>query len=241
MQPQRMVVFEGPAGSGKTTLLNALMASRPQLLARPAVLPDFERPRAYVGREGRLLSQLKDFRTTLAIVSHEDTTAVLVDRWYVSQWVYGSIRNGRKRLVDQEGRRLLKAAFYTARAAIVEKAAREFSPEVPPTQILSTLFLFAIPDLATLQWLRSGPQKQGRQYPYDPAIEIALYQDAAAKLSHAATVFEETGVSVSVAVLQTSSPEAMATLATRAADVVTEWFYANSTPISQLQTVSPVS
>jgi len=188
MDSRVMIVLEGSAGSGKSTLAARLVRDGlGELAVMPAII---ERPRAYTGYSGLLLSSVKDYMASLAVVGHQSSFPVIVDRWVISNWVYSQIR------LRQEGvmlmpsvkvdhlYRSLVSSFRLLRQAREEIISRSFGipnevwDDVRPQHII---FVFVMPRPDVIQRYRD--QTPTRTFPYDVQEEASLYQYAATILS----------------------------------------------------------
>lgn len=170
-----LFVMEGPAGSGKSfqiSINNDLWTEVP----RVATLP---RPRSYDGLEGIMLSQLKDMQTSTVLAYQDPSKTYVVDRWLLSQLVYGSIRQNRG-LHSGYVFELIKSGIQNIACAFEEKMIR--SRDIQPSFKLNIVvdFLILLPTVELLTMQRSGGKKE---YPYDPETEIKMYRTMADILS----------------------------------------------------------
>lgn len=197
------LVVEGPAGSGKTTLISRLTEDGFFLL--PPAVTDFKRPRTYDGERNLALSIVKDSGSILStaiyrmIVREWELVGIpLIDRWAVSQMVYGRIRRGMNPSMDQNfisavGEELhaelslVKALYRTmiSRDGFYDRfylreplpnigaELREIAGLFPKLNIMIAVVL---PSLKLLTTTRGAEfEKTRREYPFDPSLEIRMY------------------------------------------------------------------
>lgn len=221
----KVIVFEGPAGSGKTTALKAVMESEELSgkVATAELLPTFDRPRSYEGRDGVLLSQMKDYRTTLQLLSHVGPEAVIVDRWYISQWVYGTIRRNEYDLNYYQGLWLIQNAFLTYEQAARELLTREWPTKPVLTTPLDILFVFMLPDTPVLNYLRSHAD---REFPYSPENECWMYGKAAK------IVCDVKALNISCVKVRTETVTSLGLINPRLIRRIRDWYDGYLSPVS---------
>lgn len=177
-----LFVIEGPAGAGKSTLIQHFLDRYLEELQPATPLISFDRPRSYSGEEGLLLSQIKDYQTTVRLVSgwgpYERGTAFIADRWYLSQLIYGSIRNGHGGPEPSQLHLGLLAAARAVHYGDLEYRAR-YPVELTVQTIYRIHFMILIPSLGMLVEQR---EKAGRDFPYDPRIEQRAYGELTIRL-----------------------------------------------------------
>jgi hypothetical protein len=173
---KHIVAVEGPAGSGKSYLASRLLREFRNVLA--PTMPEFNRPRSYSGDWGIQLSQLKDYRSLLAMASPDDWQATtLIDRFVMSQAVYGEIRRGWS--ADRPDTptignwmQTLRHAFSMLRAIELDHVARSLAPLARPELQYHLHYVVMLPNYDFLEELRD---QGGKTYPYPAKTEVALY------------------------------------------------------------------
>lgn len=169
-------VLEGPAGSGKSTLIQKidLWSPVPQITQLP-------RPRSYDGIEGIRLSQLKDAASVISIAYQEPNIPLVLDRWLISQWVYGTMRQGQTDLDPRVGLALIENGISRIILEVEDRLTRSFQVGKPVIVTVSPTFIILIPSVLRLKMNRAQVNETGklREYPFDPEQEIRLYQEAA--------------------------------------------------------------
>lgn len=175
-----LFVMEGPAGSGKSTMIQKLLGCFPALLRPVTPLAQMDRPRNYVGDEGLLLSQLKDYQTTLNLVGMEmGSSGLIADRWYLSQLIYGALRQGKG---GPEPDKLHQGLLGAARA--VHQADREYWSRYPCEVEVDARYrihlMLLLPSLGMLTEQREGVN---RDFPFKAAREQKAYGDLILRLS----------------------------------------------------------
>ena len=194
----RFLVIEGPAGCGKSTIIKKLTDGQRPFIQVPPVT-QFERPRSYVGAHNLALSQIKDLTSFLSIClwmmnrpPELQTTIPVVDRWMISQMVYGRLRRSIR----------FSGAFYPEERGILAEASFELiqsqylyqnlmardgqfaRDSYTPIDALVSLGLprleiymaIVLPSHQLLQKTRQAETSLNeRKYPYPAADEIQMY------------------------------------------------------------------
>lgn len=169
---KQIFIIEGPAGSGKSTLINSFREDWLKFhLANTArnVLPI---PRDFGPESGASFSQYKDFMnlSEAITVPEED---VVIDRCFVSQGVYHSLRTndqvGFKRYFQELPSHLATAATMLA----LDYSHRSFNTitEIPRLHILFNL-------IPTLELNKRRESAGDRKYPFSALEENSLYRNA---------------------------------------------------------------
>jgi hypothetical protein len=176
MNLRRAIIFEGPAGSGKTTLMNHFRQSPSVQLSTEPELPEIDRPRAYTGTLGLWHAQLKDHRSAMHMLMTPEDQVSLIDRWVVSQQIYDHIRQGRTELKRDALSYSLTYAMQNIANLWGEHWAR-MDCSIPPVT-LNLMFVFVVSAAIDVRTMRSGPEAEGRKYPYSAEAEVNLYRQA---------------------------------------------------------------
>lgn len=171
MYKRTIYVVEGPAGSGKTRLIQALAERGIWTPVEPII--DFERPRAFSGPEGVAYSLVKDhISMTSALMTPRDTIPV-IDRWMLSQWVYGEIR--RNELFDlAHGYSQAFSAMSSVNSIALELLYRQGKRMADIGSVVVYVHIFVL--LPGLDLLKRNREKAGRSFPYDPKTETHKYR-----------------------------------------------------------------
>jgi hypothetical protein len=171
-------VIEGPAGCGKSTLIEKLehKGVAASLMNWDETI-QLERPRSYEGDFGVMHSQLKDIfsiqRALYTWASGEDKP-IMIDRFLLSQWVYGTIRQGLRNLNQQWGTKIILGGADLIGLSWDHFLSRLF---VEPKSVgIYLLYWILVPEPGLLADLRAN---SGKIYPYDPYQEAFLYKEAA--------------------------------------------------------------
>ncbi len=117
-----ILAIEGCQGAGKTTLGAELMVSKKVLPVFP-LINVLDRPKQFEHKDnGAGLSLVTDLTWLLSAIQkyhyNQTNTPFLIDRFFVSQWVYGQLR---ERAAGRPGRPvtgLLKQSLLTAQTLI---------------------------------------------------------------------------------------------------------------------------
>lgn len=179
---KKVLVIEGPAGSGKTTLIERLLRDCPQAkLVEPQMKLD--RPRTYAGRDVEL-SQTKDVLSAMNLI-HSDNSSTpfyVIDRWTLSQWIYGHIR----RLTPEYSPRGLTSSVMQSVGAGLQLVyslwldsqirGGNHNPENTPP--FTFMFVIMLPTRDLLESHRLASPKGIHSYPFDSGQELRLYQGA---------------------------------------------------------------
>lgn len=180
--PPTVIILEGPAGSGKST-------ARTELKGLPSPMThefvSVERPRDYVENRGRVLAQVKDYVNILGAFGNmlEGKDMTILDRWGLSTIVYDALRNKQTLLDAKAVCHFLDAIVGQASSALVEFQERNNDDHFFNEVLLD--FYIIVPDEETLAARRLKEfNLSGRQYPFHPAEEIALYQQLVGILGH---------------------------------------------------------
>lgn len=170
-------VMEGPAGCGKSTMIKSLQEQF--LWKPPAEHIKFERPRAYLAETGIVLSQVKDYLSMLSALIDMSGVPLVLDRWGMSQWVYGSIRSGVTPGIST-GLGILVSTIRTVQAGYREFLYRSGSGFQDLKISLDLRFVVLLPSVEILNQNRSSC---GKEYPYHPQVELRCYEAAAKYIS----------------------------------------------------------
>lgn len=170
MNKQNLTLFivEGPAGSGKSYQIK----SNSDLWKEVPRVAELPRPRSYDGLEGIMLSHLKDTQTAVSLAYQDWNQVHVVDRWVLSQLVYGALR-GKFRIHSGLVYALIQSGIQNIAAAVEERMIR--SHQVPgPTRLdLHLEFLILLPEPDSLIQQRVEGKKE---YPYSARDEISMYR-----------------------------------------------------------------
>lgn len=170
-----LVVFEGPAGSGKTTLIKNQFDGKGFKYLQLRDKLNIDRPRSYDGTEGIRLAQIKDQVTTSDFI-FEPHPACITDRWYLSQFVYGSIRKKMEATPRDIIRLGMRDVLYQSQSAALRGAEPFLHQEHQAIKFVIRLVVF-LPSPRVLKFLRESAPV-GREYPFDVQQEIDLYYEA---------------------------------------------------------------
>lgn len=181
----RLWIVEGPAGSGKSTLIKKLIESQAADVGPTELALDIPRPRDY-GATGAQVSQLRDHARIIQMVSvfeqtiHQPISAVepvVIDRWLLSQWVYGMIRGTYPKEADLAETLILLVTrgLFSLESSLCEYVSRgglgpsweAFYP------IVHLEFLLVCPSIGELKRRRESVPERG--FPFDYITEHALY------------------------------------------------------------------
>lgn len=191
----RLIVLEGPAGAGKSFMTKMLKRT-----VEGACFPYYpyrvriDRPRTYDGAWGIQLSMAKDAMAYIGALnaierSSHQKPVVLIDRFVVSQWVYGTIRNGYNGPglnwgVDNIGSAGAWMRGLTTNLPIRTRNDWSFQMYQP----IHVDWVFLIPELKLLEYFRA---KSDKEYPYPAGTELAIYSEAGDILAQALPRMEE--------------------------------------------------
>lgn len=182
--PRKIIVVEGPAGSGKSTLISRIIHEGRGVLLEPTM--KFDRPRSYDGIEGLTLSLAKDTMASIGIAGlhlgkmEDDPLPIILDRWCLSQWVYGNIRRGK--LPNQSDRhqtdecvRSIFSSLHTLDAVTRELALRAGQHEY-------LQFPYEVHFVVLMPWLELLKSHRAKKpyghYPYEAFYELEVYHKA---------------------------------------------------------------
>lgn len=211
-----VVALEGPAGAGKSTLINSLhdrgLMMSGEILKDSLSLPVIPRPRDYQGLEGINLALLKDQISALAVANYRGTIPLVLDRYYISAWIYNSIRAGYR---SQSLHRAIKQALFLAYNELVDTSTNlrnrmELTWANPQDVMLHYVFL-----LPELQLLYKNRQEAGRPFPYMATQELEVYLEAVAdfmEMSSNAAAVGWLGQNITYQVLTPQTQEDLAAL-----------------------------
>lgn len=165
-----LFVVEGPAGAGKSRLIRDL-SDLWQPVLHPATLP---RPRSYEGEEGIKLSQMKDALASIAVAYEEPNVPLVLDRWMISQWVYGTIRSGETYLSATQGSSLIRLGVQRLISEVEERFSRTYRTKQCLVSVSLNFYLM----LPAAHLLKSNRRLTQKEYPFPPDQEIDLYKQA---------------------------------------------------------------
>lgn len=181
----RLWVVEGPAGSGKSTLIKHLIETTAADIGPQELAIDLPRPRDY-GATGAQVSQLRDHARIIQLVSIFEYTKdlplravepIVIDRWLLSQWVYGTIRKTYPVTADLAETLclLVTRGLFTLESSLCEYVSRGgLGPDSDALYpIVELEFLLVHPNIVELKKRRDS--NPSRQYPFDYLTEHALY------------------------------------------------------------------
>lgn len=170
--------MEGPAGSGKTTTAERLVNDLPDgNYITLAHMP--QRPRDY-GSGAAALSLLKDTLTTLSLLTIPQSPVVVVDRWLLSQAVYGFMRrqpNNRRTLPPQMLDALFEGLATAARLG-QELKVRDGAAHHAFTTLELPFHVHFVIQLPSAEFLIEQRGGAGREFPFDHGEELRLYWQA---------------------------------------------------------------
>jgi hypothetical protein len=170
-----ILVVEGPAGSGKSTIIDLLDSVGFYPLHKTSKnVRDYQE----LG-DAALMSQIKDIKNFARAIQLTPDEIPVMDRFILSQQVYGAIRRADNRLASphqlithiHEMSDLLLSDYLMRQGVHIGKA------HVSPVEVY---FLVLLPSVARLNYQRGT---SGKEYPFSAKREIELYK----KIS----VFEE--------------------------------------------------
>lgn len=167
---RHIYIFEGPSGSGKTTFLKTLEGMGVLSLVKPPI--ELPRPRAYEDSDnGIRLSALKDLVHLWTAVAN-DLPKQAIDRGYLSQLVYGSIRLGHDHPMTH-GISLLKSQI----SMLLEYSRgdlyfRGSTLGIPETRVH---FIWYLPSVEVIEDRRA--HSTNREYAYPTEIEHRFYSE----------------------------------------------------------------
>ena len=177
------LILEGPAGSGKSTLASRIMEKLPEhhqivKLPDPFELP---RPRSYNGKAGINLSLQKDIlHLSQGIIQwREEKLTQVIDRFLISQWVYGSLRSDMYNLFSDVGFSLVQSGMMMARSIFVNLEFREIERFAVPIEVVPPITFTFLILLPKAEFLKRVREDLSREFPYEPEIECHLYTQAA--------------------------------------------------------------
>lgn len=173
-----ILVIEGCQGAGKTTLGAELMVAKKVLPVYP-LINTLERPKQFEHKDnGAGLSLVTDLTWLLSAIQkyHYNETPIpfLIDRFFVSQWVYGQLR---ERTGGFPVTGLLKQSLsYSNRliGLLSLEYFRRLNIKTRPHVIenINIIYLFLIPSVITLEERR---EYSGQTYAYSAIEEIQIY------------------------------------------------------------------
>lgn len=200
-----LLILEGPAGSGKSTVLGELL--RRGSFHQPNPIVEFPRPRSYDGALNLALSIVKDGSSLLSAMIHQmlypTKTPVVIDRFMISQMVYGRIRRGfdpgappwnRALMKDDVGElsmsvflelftelRFLRECYHLLISRDGHHGDRMNGITDALRQMqsprLNLVFAILLPEITLLEGVRQEEfMKSQRRYPYIASQELYLYQ-----------------------------------------------------------------
>lgn len=170
-------IFEGPSGSGKTTFMKTLVNMKKiHFVTLPVEVP---RPRAYETHDnGVRLSSLKDMLhlwSAVSIGAHQ-FLPMGIDRGFISQEVYSSIRLGRSLpklsiLEFQDTSMMIRLHVRKLLNWIIEDF--QDRGELLGDELPELTFVFYLPPVEVIQSRRD--HATNREYPYSAQKEYDLY------------------------------------------------------------------
>lgn len=192
MNETRVLVLEGPAGSGKSFIGKRLEELKLGTYVKPPFDFHLDRPRGYEeGATGILRSEMKDFMALLSIIAAgrlDFGKFLIVDRFMVSQWVYGSIR-AKMPPRELEMMKLLGSTFDMIETSLANYHARSIGVDSRPTEVFKFLFLFCLPSIDVISSYRLQTDKK---YPFPIDVELSNYMRAYESLNSALNYFGST-------------------------------------------------
>jgi hypothetical protein len=170
MNELKLLVVEGPAGSGKTTLIREMLyAGVGQTPEIPFTIP---RPRTYEGKVH--LSMVKDHLSSYYALNYLNSErAVILDRWLISQLVYGSLR-GETFIEQSTVSQIIDYGIDNLELAYRELQVRLGKPYPKAERLkLDVCFLMLLPSVEDLAMRRFTAK---REFPYLEEEELTAYQ-----------------------------------------------------------------
>lgn len=160
-----IIIAEGPAGSGKTTFANTLAKNSG---GRLALIERSISDRNPDGTKAVIESFLNDTVKFALAMSHP--SGAVIDRCFLSQWVYGNLRRNTLKPPKPSVDTLL---FHTEGfiAALLEDLAVR-SGRTDPEVVPHILYVILLPSVRTLVERR---EQAGREFPWHPSAEQDLY------------------------------------------------------------------
>ena len=176
-----LIIVEGPAGSGKSTLIEQMVTDN---IGHEVGLPDninIPRPRAYRdNNHGVILSLVKDSAMVATALFDRcvggTRTPPILDRGYLSQLVYGTLRRGGQALptVTLTYINMMLLHISAMRTQILLRTG--FPQSIEPFDVL------VIMNLPSLSNLRTRRKYSPKHYPYGALSEWELYNQIASSL-----------------------------------------------------------
>lgn len=167
-----LLIIEGPAGCGKTTLTTGIEGGSTIPVVRSSL-----GKRTIDSAEAIIRSSINDYTKLISALSIPQPL-VVIERFMISQLVYGGLRNPGLRLPSSEYiSSVLVDAVQSARHDLRIRGAESEGIQVPSA---SLRFLFIIPTVAQLtDRRRSG----GKEYPWPAELELSKYHEVYTRLS----------------------------------------------------------
>lgn len=174
--PKRIYIFEGPSGSGKTTFIKTL--SNMNLIQEVESPVELQRPRAYMDSDnGVRRSSLKDMIFYWSAITQPSLLPLAIDRGFISQLVYGTIRQGGDKLPSLAALRShIETLTHYITYDLVFRGA-EPQPELP---IIKYVFYLPLPHVIN----ERRAHATNRTYTYDSQQEHYLYSQAFLQLDN---------------------------------------------------------
>ncbi len=182
-----MMIVEGPAGSGKSYLCRKLIqryGSELELVELPKLIK-IDRPRDYQD-DGERLSLYKDAVHLAVAVTNADQSGKIqvIDRCFLSQLVYGSIRAKLVFVNPFNVTLTLVSAQEVLKALILNLNSRFLNRSINSSLVLASIklnFLILLPSPAMIETNRA---KTGNSYPFSVYDELERYRGISSLLKN---------------------------------------------------------
>jgi len=182
MNDINILALEGVQGGGKTTI--ATLLEHHNTAWSPPLISSLDRPRQMQGIDGgaglSLLTDLLWFTSAVKNASYfKASTPILIDRFIISQWVYGTLRSSYPPLPEVLAKMIRDFTQHLMPVLQNAYLRRTAGEETPPffnyNGKINLVYIFVLPSLDAILRRR---EFSGKQYAYSATEELILYRKA---------------------------------------------------------------